>query len=102
MQVSRGNNVARLCINFVDIILSSSDEDILDAIIERVNEWLGVDLLQSIHIVTGQLGLPKFTKLRASDDGWVHVVSPDDDISMEYVRRAVAGGCSGSNSRGIA
>ena len=82
MQVSRGNNVASLCINLVNIILSSSDEDILNAVIERVNKWLGVDLLQSVLVVTGQLGLPKFAKLCASNDGWVHVVSSDDNISF--------------------
>ena len=74
MQVSRGSDLASLGINFVDIILCCSDEDVLNAIIKRVNERLGVNLLLNILVVTRKYGLPEFAKLSTSDDGWVHVM----------------------------
>lgn len=76
MKISRGNDVAGFGINFVDIVLRGCNEDILDAIIEGVNEWLRVYLLESTFVVTRELGCPELSELCTSHNRRVHIMSP--------------------------
>lgn len=68
MEVPRLDNVSSLCINFVNIILCGSDENVLDAVIQSVNEWLRENLLEGALVVARKFGCPKLTELSTSDN----------------------------------
>lgn len=74
VQIPRCNDFPGLCINLVNIILSSSDEDILYAIVERVYQRLRVDLLQSVLVVSWKRRCPELTELRAPHNRGIQIM----------------------------
>lgn len=88
-EAAGSDDAARLCINFVDIILCSRDVDVLRAVaVGRINEWLRKDLLCDAAIFAGQRCAEELPELGAPHDGGVHVVvSSRCDVVLDHYSR---------------
>lgn len=83
MEVSRGDDVAGLSVELVNIILRGREVNEL-RIIGSVNEWLREDLLGKTAVVAGKVGGEKTIELGTTNDGRVYVVvSADDNDQLE-------------------
>jgi hypothetical protein len=75
VQVSLGNDLARLGVDLVDVVLGGRVVDVLSiAAGRRVNERLGEGLFGLVSVVSRHSGLENLTKLRTGDYGRIHVM----------------------------
>ena len=83
VQVPGGDDLARLRVQLVHVVLGGRKVDVLHAIRRRVDQGLGEDLLRSAVVVPGQLGLEDLGKLITRHDRRVHVMIPAGIVSID-------------------
>lgn len=75
MHVTAENDDTSLCVDLVDIVLSSGKEDVLNAIIAGKNEWLREDLFWAYIIVVAWQGSPEnLTEIGGSNDRRIKIM----------------------------
>jgi hypothetical protein len=74
MEVALQDDRACFCIDLVYIVLGCSDEHILYAIAQSIDEGLGKNLLGHSVVGTRKLGLVEETELGTPYNGRIHVV----------------------------
>ncbi|KAL1839777.1 hypothetical protein VTK73DRAFT_3915 [Phialemonium thermophilum] len=78
VQVARCDDLARLGVQLVDVVLGGGEVDVLHAVGRRVDQRLREDLLGRAVVLARQLRLEDLGKLIASHYGRVHVVVSTD------------------------
>lgn len=78
VEIPLGDDLSRLGVDLVDVVLGRRVVDILSGISGgRVHEGLREGLLLLAHVVAGECCPPKLAELGASHDGRVHIMITD-------------------------